>query len=183
MPLTLIDIQEINPRIEVDLKYATPDNFTKEILYDFKKCLLVKEAALKLSLVQEEFEAMGLGLKVWDGYRPMAVQWKFWNLIQDERYVSHPLKGGRHTRGTAVDLTIINKEGVELEMPTSFDDFRELAHRKYMDLPGVAIQNRTLLESIMKKHGFIGIETEWWHFDLEGWESYPPLEKYDCLNA
>jgi D-alanyl-D-alanine dipeptidase len=137
---------------------------------------LLKEVALHLRDVQEELGVMGLGLKIWDGFRPVAAQWKFWELVPDERYVSDPRKGGRHTRGTAVDLTLITKDGQELSMPSAFDDFSEKAHRDYAGATKEEIKNRELLQKIMEKHGFIGLPTEWWHFDLAGWESHPPLD-------
>lgn len=172
----LVDIQSFIPQIQVDLKYATDDNFTGKIVYNFHCCLLLKEAALRLREVQAELESFGLGLKVWDGFRPVAAQWKFWELVPDERYVSDPRKGGRHTRGTAVDLTLITKEGRELLMPSDFDDFSEKAHQDYMGATEEAIINRELLREVMERHGFVGLPTEWWHFDLIGWENYPPLD-------
>src|SRR3984957_1090436 len=171
----LVDIQSFIPKIQVDLKYATTDNFTGQIVYNFHCCLLLKEAALRLRDVQAELETLGLSLKVWDGFRPVAAQWKFWELVPDERYVSDPRKGGRHTRGTAVDLTLITKDGQELLMPSDFDDFSEKAHRNYREASEEAIKNREFLQEIMEKHGFVGLPTEWWHFDLIGWENYPPI--------
>lgn len=168
----LINIQTLIPNLIIDLKYATRDNFTSQIVYDFSDCFLIEDAALQLKLVQEELETMGLGLKIWDGYRPMEAQWKFWHLFPDERYVSDPRKGGRHTRGTAVDLTLIDIQGNELAMPSAFDDFSEKAHRNYKEAGLEEIKNRELLERVMEKHGFIGLPTEWWHFDLVGWEKY-----------
>lgn len=172
----LVDIKQINSHIQVDLKYATSDNFTGKIVYDFDQCFLLEPVALKLSEVQKELEKLKLGLKVWDGYRPLAAQWKFWELVPDERYVSDPRKGGQHTRGTAVDLTLITAEGLELLMPSAFDDFSEKAHQNYMNAPIEAIKNRNLLRQIMEKHHFVGASTEWWHFDFIGWENYPPIE-------
>lgn len=172
----LVNIQSFIPNIQVDLKYATKDNFTGQIVYNFHCCLLLKEAALRLLDIQAEVEAVGLGLKVWDGFRPMAAQWKFWELMPDERYVSDPRKGGNHTRGTAVDLTLITKDGQELLMPSDFDDFSEKAHRDYMGTSAEAIKNREFLREVMERHGFIGVATEWWHFDLIGWQDYPPID-------
>lgn len=172
----LVDLQSYIPNIQIDLKYATADNFTGEVVYDFQCCLLVKEAALQLREVQNELESLGLGLKVWDGFRPIAAQWKFWELVPDERYVSDPRKGGRHTRGTAVDLTLITQGGEELLMPSEFDDFSEKAHQGYMGVSDEAIYNREFLREIMERHGFIGLATEWWHFDLAGWQNYPPID-------
>lgn len=175
-PSELVDIQAFIPGIQVDLKYATTDNFTGQVVYEFNQCLLHKDAALKLRDVQAELETMDLSLKVWDGFRPMAAQWKFWEIIPDERYVSDPRKGGRHTRGTAVDVTVVTKDGIELVMPSAFDDFSEKAHRNYMNISFDAIQNRELLEAVMLKYGFIGLSTEWWHFDLIEWKNYPSLD-------
>jgi D-alanyl-D-alanine dipeptidase len=175
MPAELIDIQSIISNVQIDLKYATADNFTGQVIYNFQHCLLLKEAALKLRDVQDTLEMMGLGLKIWDGFRPVAAQWKFWELVPDERYVSDPRKGGRHTRGTAVDVTLVNKEGQELLMPSAFDDFSEKAHRNYMGATQEAIENRELLQKVMEEHGFVGLPTEWWHFDLIGWESHDPI--------
>lgn len=171
----LVDIQSFIPKIQVDLKYATTDNFTGQIVYNFHRCLLLKAAALRLRDVQAELETVGLGLKVWDGFRPVAAQWKFWELVSDERYVSDPRKGGRHTRGTAVDLTLITKEGQELLMPSDFDDFSEKAQQDYAGASEEAIKNREFLREVMERHGFIGFPTEWWHFDLIGWQNYPPI--------
>lgn len=144
-------------------------------MYNFHHCLLLKEAALRLRDVQDQLETMGLGLKIWDGFRPVAAQWKFWELIPDERYVSDPRKGGRHTRGTAIDLTLVTKDGQELVMPSDFDDFSEKAHRNYMEATQEAIKNRELLQRVMEQNGFTGLPTEWWHFDLIGWENYNPI--------
>lgn len=172
----LVDIQSLIPTIQIELKYATEDNFTGQIVYQFSECLLLKEAAIRLQAVQAELATLGLGLKVWDGFRPVAAQWTFWELIPDERYVSDPRKGGRHTRGTAVDLTLVILDGQELSMPSHFDDFSEKAHRDYIGATDEEIANRTLLQDVMGKHGFVGLPTEWWHFDLAGWENYPPIE-------
>lgn len=175
----LIDVQALIPQIQIDLRYATTNNFTNQIIYDFDTCLLLQEAALQLKAVQLELLEQSLSLKIWDAYRPLSAQWKFWSIMPDERYVSHPAKGGRHTRGTSVDVTLVDQNGKELEMPTDFDDFSFKAHIEDMTVSQQAIDNRNLLQSIMTKHGFIGYEAEWWHFDLLGWESYPVVEKYE----
>jgi D-alanyl-D-alanine dipeptidase len=173
----LLDVQTLIPQIQVELKYATADNFTGQVVYPFHRCLLHKEALVQLQKVQSELEEMGLGLKIWDGFRPVSAQWKFWELMPDERYVSDPRKGGRHTRGTAVDLTLITKAGNELPMPSLFDDFTEKAHRNFAGASREEAANSKLLQTVMEKHGFIGLTTEWWHFDLVGWEGYPIIEK------
>ena len=172
----LVDLESFIPRVQIELRYATPDNFSGQAVYSFNRCLLLKDVALRLRDVQAELETIGLGLKIWDGFRPLSVQWKFWELVPDERYVSDPRKGGRHTRGTAVDVTLVTAGGEELAMPSEFDDFSERAHRDYMGASEEAIQNREFLEKIMGKHGFIGLPSEWWHFDYVGWEKFSPIE-------
>lgn len=172
----LVDIQSVVPNIQVDLKYATADNFTGQVVYDFNRCLVHKEVALKLRDVQKELEEVGLGLKIWDGFRPMAAQWKFWSLVPDKRYVSDPREGaGSHNRGVAVDLTLITAEGEEIPMPSAFDDFSEKGRTDYKGATREQMENRDILLEVMEQHGFINYSTEWWHFDLAGWENYPPI--------
>jgi D-alanyl-D-alanine dipeptidase len=132
--------------------------------------------ARRLSQVQQDLERQGLGLKVYDCYRPLSVQKKFWALVPDERYVADPAKGLRHNRGAAVDLTLVDAKGDELPMPTPYDDFTDKAHRDAKDVQPEAVRNRQILERAMVRHGFIPLPTEWWHFDGPGWESYPVLD-------
>lgn len=172
----LVDIEKINPRIKVEIKYATEDNFTGRKLYDVGKCFLRKFVAMKLDSVQRELEKIGLGLKVWDCYRPLSVQKILWSIVPDERYVANPAKGSRHNRGCAVDLTLVDSLGNELPMPTKYDDFTEKAHRDYFNLPDTLIKNRKILEDVMVKYGFVPLPTEWWHFDFKGWEKFSILD-------
>lgn len=176
----LVNILSINSNIILDIRYATSDNFMGFPLYKHAACYLHKEAAQALSRVQIELELLGLRLKVFDGYRPLHVQQLMWDTIQDERYVSNPAKSkGRHTRGTAVDLTLIDKNGNELEMPSEFDEFSECAHSDYESISALSRSNRQLLRVAMEKQGFIQFPFEWWHFDFRGWDNdkyYPPLD-------
>lgn len=115
---TLINVKELAPNIRVEMRYATSDNFTKSVLYDAAVCLLNEPAARRLARVQARLEKEGLGLKVWDCYRPLDVQQKLWDIVPDDRYVANPKTGSRHNRGASVDLTLVDKNGNELEMPT-----------------------------------------------------------------
>ncbi len=173
----LVDIKEINPHIIVDMKYAAEDNFVKTKLYDSNTCFLRRSTASKLDTVQRKLEGMNLGLKVWDCYRPLAVQKILWAILPNERYVANPEKGSRHNRASAVDLTLVDLQGNELQMPTGFDDFSPRAHRQYQDIPEGVFRNRTLLEGMMKKAGFIPLPEEWWHYDDEKWM------EFDILNV
>ena len=175
----LVDIAQVNRRIKLEIVYATKDNFLGIPLYPLPLCYLHKAAAKALNDVQKEVESRGLSLKVFDGYRPLSVQQLMWDKIQDERYCSNPaVNRGRHTRGTAVDLTLIDKEGNELPMPTKFDEFTEHAHA-FAPCSKEAHSNRELLRIMMGNQGFHMLSTEWWHFDLMGWKDdvrYPPLD-------
>jgi D-alanyl-D-alanine dipeptidase len=172
----LVDIKEVNPHIIVDMRYATEDNFAKRKLYDSNTCFLRKSTAVKLDAVQKELERMNLGLKVWDCYRPLSVQWDFWAILPDERYVADPKKGSRHNRASAVDLTLVDFQGKELQMPTGFDDFSLRAGHRYQDLPDQAIRNRELLRGLMERAGFIPLPEEWWHYDDENWMQFDILD-------
>ena len=175
----LVDLKSINPNIIIDLKYATSNNFTKQKVYNFNKCLVLYHVALELDAIQKYLDKLGLRLKIWDGYRPLLAQEKFWEILPDERYVTNPKNGGgRHTRGTTVDVTLVDKSGKELTMPTAFDDFSECAHRDYKQASREAMMNRDILRNVMEKHGFTGIVAEWWHFDCLDWRKYPVL-KFD----
>ncbi|EEF60920.1 D-alanyl-D-alanine dipeptidase [Pedosphaera parvula] len=172
----LVDVKRVVPGVVLDIRYATTNNFTGKKLYPVAKCCLRKEAAVSLREVQEELHELGYGLKIYDGYRPLSVQKKMWEVYPHEDYVANPAKGSRHNRGAAVDLTLIRLDGTAVSMPTEFDDFTEKAHRNYMDLPEEQIQNRELLARIMTAHGFKGLPAEWWHFDYKNWERYEILD-------
>jgi len=174
-PGELVELRKIAPSILVELPYATAANFTKQAVYKTEKCFLRRFAAERLAEVQKDLEAMGLGLKVWDGYRPLSVQKQFWALVPDERYVASPVKGSRHNRGAAVDLTLVDRQGKELEMPTKFDDFTPAASSDAPCSPRAA-ENRALLLRVMTKHSFRNLPTEWWHYDAIGWEKYEVLD-------
>jgi len=173
----LVDVQKLIPGIVLDIRYATTNNFTGQQLYPFSKCYLRRASTEKLRAAQAELAPMGYGLKIFDGYRPLSVQWKMWEVYPQPGYVADPRKGSRHNRGAAVDVTLIRlANGAELPMPTPYDDFTERAHRKFKDLPEEVIRNRALLEEVLTKHGFVGLYTEWWHFDDKDWRQYPILD-------
>lgn len=177
--LELVPLQSISPQILQEMRYASANNFTKQVVYSFNACWLRPIVAERLARVQQELAGQQLGLKVWDCYRPMAAQQRFWDLVPDPRYVSPPGKGGLHTRGTAVDLTLVDADGKDLPMPTEFDDFSVKAHRQASGTPSMAKLNSQILQRAMEKHGFVGLDTEWWHFDLQNWKDYPPLINLD----
>jgi len=178
----LVEVVKINPRIRLDIRYATTNNFAGKVVYPSARCYLQEPAAKALNLVQKELEKVGLGLKVFDGYRPLSVQRIFWAVVSDRfpdekvraQYVANPAKGSKHNRGTAVDLTLVDLEtGEDVRMPSEYDDFSEKAHRKYETMSTKAGDNCLLLETVMKKYGFVPLQSEWWHFDWNDWQAYP----------
>ncbi len=171
----LVDISSINPRIILDIKYATEDNFVGKPVYTMAKAYAQKEVADKLSKAQEILEGQGLGLKIWDAYRPLPVQQVLWDLVPDARYVADPKVGSVHNRGAAVDVTLVDKQGNELVMPTGFDDFSEKAHLDYDQLSDEVLSNRELLMATMVAVGFEPFATEWWHYNASDAEQYPLL--------
>jgi zinc D-Ala-D-Ala dipeptidase len=173
----LINLATLIPGIVLDIRYATEENFTGEVVYDHAAAFLRRPAAEALARVQQSLSWQGLGLKVFDAYRPYAATVKFYDLIGDTNFVAAPWKGSRHNRGAAVDVTLINLEtGEELPMPTTFDEFTEKASPAYMNLPQDVLHNRANLLRIMAEHGFTVYPSEWWHFDFEGWERFPLMD-------
>jgi D-alanyl-D-alanine dipeptidase len=172
-PPEFIDILTLDDSIVVNIRYATANNFTGKVLYPVNRCLLRPKVARRLVQVQSALRSTGKTLKIWDCYRPLDIQRKLWEIVPDPRYVADPAKGSRHNRGAAVDLTLIDETGQNVEMPTDYDDFSKKAHRNYAGASPAAKWNRSLLEAAMKKEGFSGLRTEWWHFDAEGWAAFP----------
>ncbi len=173
----LIDIKRVNSDILLDIRYATTNNFLHEAVYPSARCFVLEPVAMRLDSIQRELETRGLGLKIFDGYRPFSVTQKMWEILPDDRYVANPKNGSRHNRGAAVDLTLVDSTGRELEMPTAFDDFSERAAHDYRDLPEHVLENRRLLKEIMEKYGFLPLNSEWWHYDLKNYQQYPILDK------
>src|SRR5258705_7952788 len=175
----MIELKTLMPSLKYDLRYATTNNFMHRLMYPQKTnvTFLRLPAAISLQKVQQELNEKGLGLKIFDAYRPYSVTVKFWELIKDERYVANPAKGSGHNRGIAVDLTIFNlKTGEELNMGTGFDNFTNTAHQTFTDLPEEVLQNRGLLRTTMEKYGFKAFDTEWWHYFLNNGDKFEILD-------
>lgn len=175
----MVELKSLMPGLVYDLRYATVNNFMKRLMYPAGTTVtfLRLPPATALQKVQAELAPRGLGLKIYDAYRPYSVTVKFWELVKDERYVANPSRGSGHNRGTAVDLTIINlPTGKELNMGTGFDNFTDTAHHTFTQLPEEVKQNRLLLKSLMEKNGFKALETEWWHY------SWPESSRFEILD-
>ncbi|MBC8122176.1 MAG: M15 family metallopeptidase [Gemmatimonadaceae bacterium] len=176
-PEGLIDISRSAPEIQLDMRYATPENFLRRAVYPLAVCLLRPAVAERLVRVQRRVAVQGYTLRLWDCYRPLSVQKQMWAIVHDERYVADPAKGSRHNRGAAVDLTLSDAQGVALEMPTSFDDFSARAGRDAeAGWSETARRNYAVLDRAMRSEGFLPLPSEWWHYDATGWEIYPVLD-------
>ena len=164
----MVEVQKYVAGIKTDLRYATRENFMHTELYPPIAAAYVRLPVAKaLEEVQKELKRKGLGLKVFDAYRPYSVTVKMWELIKDERYVADPGKGSGHNRGIAVDLTLIElNSNIELDMGTGFDNFTDTAHQDFTGLSPKILSNRKILKTVMEKHGFTPLKTEWWHYSL-----------------
>jgi D-alanyl-D-alanine dipeptidase len=173
----LVEITKAVPAIKLDIKYATTDNFMHRVMYAQARAFARAPLVEALKAIQAELKLKGLGLKIYDAYRPYAVTVAFYQMTPDTNFVADPKYGSKHNRGCAIDLSIINlKTGKELNMPTPFDSFKRQAASDYEGLPPEQLQNRELLKAVMQAHGFAALRTEWWHFDFIGWQQYELLD-------
>jgi D-alanyl-D-alanine dipeptidase len=174
----MVELQKLLPDVAYDLRYATPYNFTGKKLYKSGKyCFLRQQPARALVQVAAELEKNGLGLKIFDAYRPYRATVLMWELVHDERYVANPAKGSGHNRGLAIDLTLIDLETEnELDMGTGFDNFTDSAHHDFQKLSKEILSNRELLKKTMEQAGFRSLDTEWWHY------SWPNDRNYEVLD-
>jgi D-alanyl-D-alanine dipeptidase len=173
----LVDVQKVNPNIRFELRYATTNNFTGKQIYKTVRCLLQRPVAERLSRVQKKLEAQGYGLKIWDGYRPTSAQQILYDATPDDKkgYVADPKSISKHSRGAAIDLTLVDSAGGYIEMPTDFDAFVPAAAITYSKLSKVALAHREILHEAMKAEGFLTVKGEWWHFNAPDWKDYEPL--------
>ena len=173
----MVLLKNVDNHIVTDLKYATSNNFTKQVLYKNPKAYLRYPVAVALKEINNFLRKSGYALKIYDAYRPYYVTKKMWEVVKDHHYVANPAKGSGHNRGASVDLTLINlATGKELPMGTDFDDFTIKAGHLYNKLPKEILDNRTLLKTVMQQHGFEALKTEWWHYIYRG------SQKFELLN-
>lgn len=172
----LVDITPQTYPVIIQMAYATPHNLAGRPVYADDRCALRPEAAVCLHRAAVAARRAGYTLKVLDAYRPTAAQAIFWELCPDPRYVADVSKGSHHTRGVAVDVTLADQNGQDLDMGTGFDDMREQSHHDRDDIPQAAQRNRLLLLGIMLHAGFASLPTEWWHYEL------PDAAKFDLIH-
>jgi D-alanyl-D-alanine dipeptidase len=171
----LVELIKLDPTFKLDIRYATHNNFVGQPVYDEARAFLQRPVAEALVRVHKKVKGRGYGLMIFDGYRPWYVTKLFWDKFpQFREYVADPSKGSRHNRGCAVDLTLFDlKTGMEVKMPSHYDDFTERAHPNYQGGTSEQRAARDLLRALMESEGFSVYENEWWHFDYQGWREYP----------
>jgi len=180
---SFVALKMIDTTFQYDMKYATSDNFLKEKVYDCADCLVRYNTAKQLIKVNDTFKKLGYKIKFFDCYRPLSIQKKMWRIYPDKRYVANPTKGSNHNRGSAVDITLVDSLGVELDMGTGFDFFGRKAHHAYQNFPQQILENRKLLKSVMEANGFWSISSEWWHYNLAKSYQYKVSDfKTECEN-
>lgn len=171
----LTELVTLDPTIRLDIRYATGDNFLSTPIYTQARAFLQRPAAEALVRAHHELKQRGLGLLIYDGYRPWYVTKMFWDGTPADKhqFVADPASGSHHNRGCAVDLTLYDlKTGKEMPMPSPYD---EMSERAFPNYPGGTEQerrNRQILRTAMEKQGFAVYEFEWWHFDYKDWKQY-----------
>ena len=172
----LLDLQNLSPEFTYEIRYATPDNFIGETLYDCAKCLLRPEVAEAILEANEYFMERGYRIRIYDCYRPLDVQKLMWSRVPRATYVGNPYGNGSiHNRGAAVDMTLETLEGCFVEMGSEYDHFGKAAHIDNYNFPKDILANRKLLFDGMRKFGFSPIRTEWWHFSYRKNKSFKTL--------
>ena len=171
----LIEITPQSHGVSLDLAYATPGNFTGKPVYARPVCYLHSDAEKCLRRAIDLAAAQGLGLKIFDGFRPSEAQWVLWNHTPDPDFLADPRRGSPHSRGVAVDLTLVDGSGTELEMGTPFDAFTPLSHHGNTEVTTAAQRNRCLLLGLMSAAGWDFYSKEWWHYQLFDSRTYPVL--------
>lgn len=169
----LIDLQNYIPGIKLDIRYATKNNFTGQPIYTHPRAFMLKPAAQHLKDVQKELEGKGLGIVVWDSYRPYAGTLRFFEVCPNDTFCANPKHGSIHNRGCAIDMTLRNlRTGKYLDFGTGFDSFSDSAHHNFQGLTPEQLANRKMLKEVMEKHGFKALADEWWHYDFGDYKKY-----------
>lgn len=180
---TFVNIKQYSKEFILDLKYASNDNFLKQNVYGCAECYLRLKTVKQLIKANNDFIALGYRIKIYDCYRPLDIQKKMFVIVPDPNYVADPIKGSIHNRGGAIDITLVDKNGKELNMGTSFDFFGIKSSHKYIKFSKKIISNRKLLRSVMEKNGFKAFESEWWHYNLIDASTFKLSNfKWNCVN-
>ncbi|WP_264521258.1 M15 family metallopeptidase [Flavobacterium sp. N1994] len=151
-----------------DMKYATADNFLKDKVYPCDECFLRVKTVKALLAANKSFLNKGFRIKLYDCYRPKSIQKKMWKIVPDANFVANPKKGSIHNRGGAVDISLVDSLGIEVNMGTKFDFFGKEASHNFQNLSPEILSNRKFLKEIMLQNNFKSFDSEWWHYNLTG---------------
>lgn len=173
----LVEIASLKFDVDFDIVYATANNFTGKPVYARPGCYLHTDAADLLQRAILLAKPLGLRLKVFDAFRPSEAQWVLWDHTPDPGFLAHPERGSPHSMGAAVDLTLVDGDGTELDMGTGFDDFTPRAFHGDLDISPAAQRNRAILLGIMTAAGWDFFRNEWWHYQL-----FSPRDRYPVLS-
>ncbi len=173
--MVLLEITPPAFDVDIDLMYAGDGNFTGAPIYRRAACYLHPHAAAALGRAVDLAAALGLRLKIHDAYRPAEAQWALWAHSPDPRFLSDPRRGSPHSRGVALDVTLVDGDGRELDMGTAIDAFTPLAYHASMRVSEAAQRNRFLLLGLMTAAGWDNYRNEWWHYQLFEPRRYPLL--------
>ncbi|WP_341907840.1 D-alanyl-D-alanine dipeptidase [Polaromonas sp. YR568] len=176
MPSTLIQITPETHGVEIDLIYASPNNFTGQVIYDHALCYLHREAEACLRKAIAAARQLGYSIRVLDAFRPQEAQEALWAVAPNPDYIADPAKGSNHTRGVAVDLTLIDPDGQALDMGTPVDTMHPASHHFHRDHPAQVQVNRMLLLTVMLEAGFVHHPKEWWHYQLPDAQRFPLID-------
>ncbi len=178
---SFVNLKDYSLDFVYDMKYATTDNFLNAKVYDCAACFLRLKTVIALVKVNKKFMKKGLRIKIFDCYRPLDIQKKMWKIVSNPQYVANPTKGSIHNRGGAVDITLVDVTGKELNMGTSFDFFGIEASHNYPDVSLEVKKNRILIKTLMKSNGFNSFDSEWWHYNLKsGLKDKISNAKWEC---
>jgi D-alanyl-D-alanine dipeptidase len=177
--MPLVEITPGSHDVLLDLAYATPRNITGRPVYGRAACYLHPDAAAGLERAVTLARPLGFRVKIFDALRPSEAQWVLWNARPDPAFLADPRRGSPHSRGVAVDLTLVDGDGAELDMGTGFDDFTPLSHHGNRTIPAAAQRNRLLLLGLMTAAGWDFYGNEWWHYQLFNPRQYPLLRDAD----
>jgi D-alanyl-D-alanine dipeptidase len=173
--MALVEITEQHHGVRIALAYATPRNLTGAPVYRHAACYLNEEAARLLERAVELARPLGFTLKIFDAMRPTEAQWVLWNAKPDPNFLADPRRGSPHSRGAAIDLTLVDAEGLELAMGTEFDAFTPLSHHGTTEIPVEPQRNRMILLGLMTAAGWDFYRNEWWHYQLFDPRRFPLL--------
>jgi D-alanyl-D-alanine dipeptidase len=172
-----VDLKQVLAHAIFDIRYATENNFTGTVIYPFAGAYCRKPVAEALKQAEDSLRNMGIGLIIYDAYRPYQATIKFWQVCTKKKFVASPFKGSRHNRGCAIDMGLYDlKTGSYLEMPTEFDAFTSAAGSYYRRCSDEALKNRSILHGVMAWAGFKPHPDEWWHLDYNRWKEFDVMD-------